>query len=938
MKLDGVFLDSRLGRRIFVLFILAATVPIALLGALAYGGWSSHTAAQDDDRLTKATRYVALTVLDRLLVARMALQFVVPDASGRALDPRLRGMFVSVAGEDGPDLPSGIAQPPAVPARQAEPPAADRGLFWMHPAGEGSAPIVMLRVRDAATGQTTIGELDPRYLWSEIADDAGGEEVCVFSTTGARIFCSSAAGTVAESSPPAATASASWSLFLRHEFGVDDWRFTLQRPVDSATRAGFSLVNVAWQVVLASILLVTVLSLVLVRRTTVPLHKLTAGTRRLAGGDYGVRVDVHTTDEFGELGAAFNDMAGRIGQQVHQLEVLSSIDRAILEASDAARLVPRALARLADLSPGTPVGIALIDPALPAHLDCTLQDAAGDACERRLGMNPELQMAMLEQNSAWRRSADIPALAPLLAALGWPQDEVYVAPARRREQTLGVLLVGGGMTPAFDAAWERQLGELRDRIAVALASADRERQLLHRATHDSLTGLLNRAGLHDALEQAVRAQLPFALMLIDLDRFKEINDTMGHEAGDELLCVMAQTIAGSLPPGAILARLGGDEFVALVPEAASGPCDEVADELVAHVGHHVMLRGTQVTAGASLGVARYPADGDTAADLLRHADLAMYAAKARGGAQVARFEAALDSAALEHAVLSRDLARAVDGGELRLHYQPRVDAQTGIAQSVEALVRWQHPTRGLMMPGAFIDLAEATGLIGDIGHWVLHEACRQMAVWRREHVALKKVAVNLSVHQLRSPAIVDDVFRALRSHGLVPADLELEVTESVLIGDVKATSRLLAQLRNAGIRVAIDDFGTGYSSMAYLRYLPVDVLKIDRAFVKDIGSDASADIVVRAIVGLAGSLGLSTVAEGVETAAQAQLLKEMGCGELQGYHYARPLPPQEVPRAACVCSTVVSDAAGREAAQEARGAPAAVASQSRTPALPSLVS
>ncbi len=880
MKLEGVFLDSRLGRRIFLLFVLAATVPTALLSALAYNGWTRFAAAQEEERLTQATRYFALTVLDRLLAARAALDAVELDPRAAPGDERLLGIFRSIV-----VVPSTPAEGSGEGARST--------VSWLRHAADQVPARVIIRSRDDTTGLTRIAELETNYLWSEAFDEASGEQVCVFAGNGVQIFCSASADMAVGDARPADARTASWNLFLRHEFGVDDWRFTVLKSGGAALRNGVSFVHIAWQVVLAAVLLVVILSLVLVRRTTVPLHKLTVGTRQLAAGDYGVRVDVQGADEFGELGVAFNDMAGRIGRQVHQLEVLSSIDREILEAGDTARLVSRVLARLAELAPGASVGLGLVDAAAPARLACTLREPGGALQAAEIEWTPALQALLLQpREAAWCRPADMPAVAPLLSVLAWPPGEVHVAPVRWREQTLAVLLIGGPVQ-VLDM---RQVGELRDRVAVALASAARERQLQHRATHDSLTGLLNRAGLQDALERAVRAQQPLALMLIDLDRFKVVNDTMGHEAGDELLIGVAQRIDRCLPRGALVARLGGDEFVALVPLTASEHIDEIADELVLHVGRPVMLRGTQIATGASLGVAMFPADGQTAADLLRHADMAMYAAKARGRAQVARFEPALDSAAVEHAVLSRDLTHAVERGELRLHYQPRIDARSGAVRSVEALVRWQHPTRGLLMPGAFIELAEETGLIGDIGHWVLHEACRQLAAWRREQVALETVAVNLSVHQLRSPAIVDDVFAALRSHGLAATELELEVTESVMVGDVQGTSRLLAQLRAAGVRIAIDDFGTGYSSMAYLRYLPVDVLKIDRAFVKDIGSDASADIVVRAIVGLAGSLGLVTVAEGVETAAQAQLLTEMGCGELQGYHFARPLPPEAVPR------------------------------------------
>jgi len=881
VKIEGVFLDSRLARRIFSLFVLAVTVPIVLLSVLAYSGWTSYAATQEQQRLTQSTRYFALTVFDRLMAAQSALRMAAPQPA----DARLHGIFRSVSVEP--------ADASVVP-----PPQAQR-LSWRRPSRDEAPARVTLRVHDPATGLVRIGELAPDYLWSEAFDDAGGEQVCVFAEAGEPIFCSSNAQRAVDEARAGNVVSASWKLFLRHEFGVDDWRFTIQR--EHAALSGFSWLHIGWQVVAASVLLVITLSLVLVRRTTVPLQKLTAGTRRLAAGDYAARVDVRSADEFGELGAAFNHMARRIGRQVHQLEVLSAIDREILEAGDAQRLVSRTLERLAELSPGAIVGIGLVDPGAPERLACSLRAADGGTDSRELVLTPELQTVLLALPVGrwWSRAqAQSAAAAPLFSALGWRPQACYTAPACWRGQTLAVLLVGEGHAAPHEA-WVRRVGELRDRIAVALASAARERQLQHRATHDSLTGMLNRAGLHDVLADAIEAGRRFTLLWIDLDRFKEVNDTLGHAAGDELLATIAQRVVQCVPHGTAVARLGGDEFVALVPDADDAHIDDIAAALVALVARPVMLRGMQIATGASLGIAAFPRDGRSVVDLLRHADMAMYAAKSRGRAQVVRFEAALGNAAEQHASLSRELARAVERDELRLHYQPRIDARTGRIRSVEALVRWQHPARGLLLPGAFIDLAEESGLVVPIGRWVLGEACRQMAAWRRAGLPLKSVAVNLSAHQLRTPALVEEVFDALRHHGLASTELELEVTESVLVGDVQATSHVLARLRAAGVRIAIDDFGTGYSSMAYLRYLPVDVLKIDRAFVKDIGSDASADIVVRAIVGLAGSLGLGTVAEGVETAQQARLLIEMGCDELQGFHFVRPLPAQAVPDTLC---------------------------------------
>ncbi len=868
MKIEGVFLDSRLGRRIFLLFVLAATVPVALLGGLAYGGWNAYAAAQEQARLDQSTRYLALAVFDRLVAAKSVLR----STDVRPGDDDGHGIFRSVDW-----VPSGDGE-------------GGERLSWL-PAPHAREPArISVRVRDPVSGRMRSGELDPRYLWSAAFEDVSGEQVCVFDSGGEQIFCSAEEDHGAALAPSADAASASWALFLRHEFGVDDWRFTVRRQPSAS--AGFSLVHIGWQVVLASLLLVITLSLVLVRRTTVPLQRLTAGTRRLAVGDYGARVDVRGGDEFGELGTAFNDMAARIGQQVHQLEVLSAIDRDILEANDPGRLVVRALARLAELSPGVRVGIGVVDARDPARVGVTWRGTGGETERLELGMPPPVQAALLRQpDGRWWRAADGALVAAQLAALGGVAGAVYVVPVRWQAQLLAVLLIDAAEdAAAVEAPVGDPLGELRDRLAVALASAARERQLQHRATHDSLTGMRNRAGLMEVLAVAMQAGQRFALLWIDLDHFKAVNDTLGHEAGDELLAIVATRIVQQLPRAATVARLGGDEFVALLPEAADMRVDDIATALVAQVGRPVMLRGTQFATGASLGIAVFPDDGHSAADLLRHADMAMYAAKTRGRGQVVRFEAALGSAVEQHASLSRDLARAVERDELRLHYQPRVDARTGRLRSVEALVRWQHPVQGLLMPGAFVALAEETGLITQVGRWVLQEACRQMAAWRSAGLPLTSVAVNLSVQQLREPALVDEVFAALHTHGLAAGDVELEVTESVMVGDVQATTQLLARLRAGGVRIAIDDFGTGYSSMAYLRYLPVDVLKIDRAFVQDIGSDASADTVVRAIVGLARSLNLATVAEGVETAAQARLLADMGCDELQGFHFARPLP------------------------------------------------
>lgn len=451
----------------------------------------------------------------------------------------------------------------------------------------------------------------------------------------------------------------------------------------------------------------------------------------------------------------------------------------------------------------------------------------------------------------------------------------------------------------------RELGESFNDMAQRLGQ--QTQALTHQAGHDGLTGLLNRHGLEQGLDAAIAAGRPFVLAFLDLDHFKSVNDSLGHQAGDEVLCLAAQRLRRSLPPEAMIARPGGDEFVVLLRDdgdEGSRLGDVVVDhtlgDLCKKLADAFPIQGRELVLGASIGWARFPEDGTSMQALMRHADMAMYAAKEQGRSRACRFAPAMDAAAAQRAWVVNDLRLAIERSQFVLHYQPRVSAATGMADTAEALVRWQHPQRGLLSPGLFVGIAEETGLIVDLGRWVLREACRQLAQWRRDGVSIESISVNLSARQLADPSVVDEVRSALKDHGLAPSNLELEVTESFFIGDASTAAERLTQLRELGIMIALDDFGTGYSSMAYLSRMPVDVIKIDRAFVKQLGEDRSADTVTRAIVTLAHSLDLRLVAEGVETMAQAEALKAMGCEQLQGYLYAKPVAPTDFVRLDCL--------------------------------------
>ncbi len=426
-----------------------------------------------------------------------------------------------------------------------------------------------------------------------------------------------------------------------------------------------------------------------------------------------------------------------------------------------------------------------------------------------------------------------------------------------------------------------------------ITESRRSRQLLeYQATHDELTGLPNRRSFVAHVATELSHGLDFSVLILDLDRFKLINDSMGHSAGDQLLITCADRIRLSLRPGDLVCRLGGDEFAILLRSPADAAAAAVvADRLLRLLSEPVRIDDEEVFPSASIGIA-IPETDDGVDELMRHADAAMYQAKGQGRDRWVRFDRSMRDAILERVRTETDLRRAIEHGQLEVHYQPEYMLDTGEIVGTEALVRWHHPERGLLSAGSFISLAEETGLVVEIGRWVLGVATRKAAEWVEAGHDLI-VRVNLSARQLR-PAIVAEVHEALTEAGLAPERLCLEVTETAIMDDVQDSARMLQEFRDLGVLIAIDDFGTGFSSLAYLKRLPVDILKIDRTFVDGVGVDPDDTAIVRSIIGLARTLRLDVVAEGIEDTTQIAELVRLGCSRGQGFHLARPAPPSEV--------------------------------------------
>jgi diguanylate cyclase (GGDEF)-like protein len=431
-----------------------------------------------------------------------------------------------------------------------------------------------------------------------------------------------------------------------------------------------------------------------------------------------------------------------------------------------------------------------------------------------------------------------------------------------------------------------------------------EDQLVHQAFHDSLTSLANRALFKDRVDHALartKRQTPsVAVLFLDLDGFKEVNDSLGHAAGDRLLIQVAERLHSCVRPSDTVARFGGDEFAVLIEDASDDiDVTMVAERVLEGLRQPFEVNGRELHVRGSMGIARMESDVDGADHLLRNADLAMYRAKAAGRGGFERYDPEMHTELVQRVQLEADLRRALDEGELFLHYQPTIDLASGQIVGAEALARWQHPTRGLVPPTEFIPLAEASGLIRPLGAWVLREACRQAAAWQRANSQRDKpfsLSVNLSGRQLQHAQVVDDVTTALAESGLPPDSLVLEMTESVLMDDSENVLEILRQLKRLGARLAIDDFGTGYSSLSYLHRFPVDILKIDRSFVERLSRTFDNAELAWTVVRLGQSLQLQTVAEGVEDSTQFLALRRMGCDIGQGFYFGRPMEGEELER------------------------------------------
>jgi len=592
--------------------------------------------------------------------------------------------------------------------------------------------------------------------------------------------------------------------------------------------------------------------------------------------------------------------AALFGEQTQQEGPTFDMDSA-MQGRDGVERARRAL------DEGRPYSVAFVDMRMPPGWDGL------ETIEQLWKIDPEVQVVVCSAYTDYD-------WLELLARLGHSDKLIVI---KKPFEPIEILQSASALSRKWQNA--RALKHHIESLERAVTDRTRgleaaNRQLRHLASHDALTGLPNRLLLDDRVAQAVaqanRQGHEFALLVVDLDRFKLINDSLGHRAGDDLLREVAQRLKSAVRAVDTTARLGGDEFVILADGPVTRPeAVAIASRAIDVMRPAMRLLGIDVHISPSIGIAFYPGDGATVDALLARADAAMYSAKERGRNNVQCYTEGMTTDTQDRVRLESELHEALRSGQFELHYQPKVDTTSGRINSAEALIRWRHPQRGLVSPKDFIPIAEECGLLDGIGAWVLFEACRQAKAWQQNGLRPMRVAVNLAPSQFRLANLVEQIRKALAAAQLEPQYLEVELTESAVMSDAEESILILESISRMGVLVSVDDFGTGYSSMSYLRRFPIDKLKIDRCFITEMTRRPEDASIVRAIISLAHSLHLKVIAEGVETPEQLALLTELGCDQYQGFYFSPALLPTQFVDLVKSCAAATRSLTEEEAAQ-----------------------
>ncbi|MDR4514435.1 EAL domain-containing protein [Nitrosomonas sp.] len=929
MKPEKKIFHSKVARRMLMFFVLSTFIPVSFLAYLSYSESNDMLLKKAHHQLAAASNSYNKVIYERLLLAEQVLQDAVTKLINGSdtfeadiqLIQRIRSLTLLRSDGSTKKL---LGEPQAIESLNAaalKHLASGRTVLMTQSKGAGNNIVLMTALNaEALEKGILIAQIKPDYLWGDPESLPLDIGLCVTNEQYAVLFCANKPEAVNVAQPLKQIAHRTkgeyhWDegdiryianyqeIFLEPHFLTPRWLVAAIQPEADALDNMARFRTIFWGSVILSVLVILLFSMIQIRRVLVPLEKLIEGTRRLGNRDFATQVDVISADEFGELAASFNKMTAQLGVQFKTMTALSLIDREILSGLNIDKIVRYVLAHLYGMIRADFSAVSVFDQDAPEKAVLHLLDLKQKHI-RTLDYDISSHMHQLLQvgsKGVWidRQTIDQLDLNQKIEPALKRLNCLFILPLNWKDQMVGYISLGFRTPPNWDQKDAQRIHDFADRVAVALFTKNREELLLRQARIDALTELPNRFLFMEQLQKEIaqnqRNERRLAVLYIDLDRFKMVNDSYGHSIGDELLREAGERLHGCVYQGDTVARLGGDEFAIIISELDSEQAAQsVAEKIIAVLNEPFIFNNEKNVLAASIGIAIYPQDGESIADLMRNADIAMYRAKEKGGNRYIFFEENMNAEVNKRAAIERELRNAIVEGQFVLYYQPQVEPKSGLVQGVETLVRWNHPERGFVSPGVFIPIAENTSLIVDVGRIILKDACAQFRQWLNDGIQLDYIAVNVSVKQFQQPDFFQLVEHVLEVNQLPPHCLELEITESVLMDDTQVVMAMLEKLKNLGVQLSIDDFGTGYSSMSYLEQLPFDTIKIDMSFVRKIQENGEGGTIAATIAAMAHALNKKIVAEGVEIQAQLDFLTQCNCELIQGYIYSRPLPADEL--------------------------------------------
>ena len=928
MKIELSFLKSKVAKRIFSLILITSLLPISILAYFSFNQVDTLITDKSMYQLRQESKRYGLSLLERLIILDEKLSFIETvyhtDGINQRITPESLNHHYNSIINIKPNTEIEILhgnnnQAPIVNASQKQHLLEGHSVLTSQTNTAGFSDLWLLKInqKDSSTDSNPTNKtiiaalLNPEYVWGLVENLDYHIGICVHNDPAGFLFCSSPAyKTIINQYQSVNITDTSdflhktenqqsyfishWNLFLHSRFFSSDFNIYSISEKKQIIESTHFLQDIFWFAVLLTFAVIVFFSMVLIRLNLIPLERLMEGIERISNKDFNHQVIVQSNDEFGQLANSFNAMSAQLGHSVDILKAMAEIDRLILSNIRLEDIIAITIKKLSTVIHSDSASVILLETNNKINIYYEYGEASGKIIQLSSEISQHNLSTVFSESTMTISASDsrIPEYVGPLLNKGASNFLLIPVSTQKRASAILIFAYNNPLKPDPDDCTHAR--EFADHFGVAISNFRWKTKLYQQANYDPITNLPNRNLVKNRLSKAIinasTNHTKIAVLFLDLDRFKNVNDFLGHSTGDHLLNLISKRISSCLPESCLFGRLGGDEFVIIICDIEDSlSVDKIINKVLGSLHHPFMLNRQKVHMATSIGAAIYPEHGTTQELLLKNADAAMYHAKSVGNGSYEYYNAELNAADAAKLEIDSALYQAVRNNEFELYYQPQVNVSTGLIVGAEALIRWNHPNKGRIPPDEFIPIAEQNGLIMAIGDWVLDIACKQNKEWQLQGLPKISMSINLTAKQFTQSNLVNLVKLALHNNNLDVKYLDLEITETAAMVNVSKTLETLNELSALGVNLSVDDYGTGYSSLSYLKDFPVQTLKIDQSFVRDMVKIPKNMAIVKSTIILAHHLDMKVIAEGVENPEELAFIQKEGCDLYQGYLFSPPV-------------------------------------------------